>query len=65
MLNPLKRLINQIRNNLFPRDEEYEKTINYIAIAFDDKIPNARNIQFCPVYNRFLNPSKKINWKNI
>ena len=59
--NKINRIINQIRNNIYPIDNEYLNIINSITITFDDKLPKARNIPYCPVYNKFLNPSKK--WK--
>ena len=29
-----------------------------VTITIDEKLPNAQNIPFCPVFDKFLNPSK-------
>ena len=54
----IKRLLYQIRNDLYIKDEEILKYINHITITFDRKVTNAKNIPFVPVYNKFINTSK-------
>ena len=54
----IKRLMYQIRNDLYIKDEEILKYINHITITFDSKVTNAKNIPFVPVYNKFINTSK-------
>ena len=59
----VKRIINQIRNNLYPKDDEYLNNINHITITFDEKIPNTKNISFCPSYAKYLKPSKNYRFE--
>ena len=55
----INRLIYTIRNDMYPADEEILRNINHIIITYDDKLPNSKNLPFCPIYNKFINPSKK------
>ena len=55
----INRLIYEIRNEIYPVDEEILKNINHLTITYDDKWPNSKNLPFCPVYNKFINPGKK------
>ena len=55
----INRLIYTIRNDIYPADEEILRNINHITITYDDKLPNSKNLSFCPIYNKFINPSKK------
>ena len=55
----INRLIYQIRNQIFPSDEDTLKYINNITITYDEKLLSSKDLPFCPVYNRFINPSKK------
>ena len=61
----INRIITKIRNTLYPADRDYIKNINLITITFDESIENAKNIPFCPVYSKFINPYKKIGRNNI
>ena len=54
----IKRLLLQIRNDLYIKDEEILKYINHITIIFDSKVTNSKIIPFVPVYNKFINTSK-------
>ena len=54
----IKRLLYQIRNELYIKDEELLKFINHITITFDKTIENSRNIPFVPVYDKFINVNK-------
>ena len=55
----INHLIYDIRNEIYPADEEILKNINHITITYDDKLPNSKNLPFCPVYNKFINHCKK------
>ena len=55
----INHLIYDIRNEIYPADEEILKNINQITITYDDKLPNSKNLPFCPVYNKFINHCKK------
>mgnify|MGYP003571360205 CR=1 FL=1 len=55
----INRLIYTLRNDMYPPDEEISRNINHITMIFDDKLPNSKNLPFCPIYNKFINPSKK------
>ena len=52
-------LINKIKNSIYPKDTEFIQYINQIQITFDDNIDKAKNLNFCPIYTRFINPLKK------
>ncbi len=52
--NKIKRIIYQIRNDLYIKDEELLRYINSITITFDEKVPNAWNLPFCPVFNKYI-----------
>ena len=54
----VKRIINKVKNDIFEKDEQYVNNINLVTITIDEKLPNAHNIPFCPVFNKFINPSK-------
>ena len=51
----INRLIYKIRNDLYIKDDELIKNINYITIKFDDKVSNSRNLPFCTIYNQYFN----------
>ena len=36
-----------------------------VTITIDEKLPNAQNIPFCQVFNKFLNPSKSNRLKKF
>ena len=55
----INRLIYTIRNDMYPADEEILRNINHITITYDHKLPNSKDLPFCPIYNKFINPSKK------
>ena len=61
----INRLIYQIRNQIFPSDEDTLKYINNITITYDEKLLSSKDLPFCPVYNRFINPSKKIELNHL
>ena len=50
----INRLIYKIRNDLYIKDDELIKNINYITIKFDHKVSNARNLPFYPIYNHLF-----------
>ena len=56
--NKVKNIIYNIRNSIFPKDDEYIMNINNIKITFDDKIPNSKNLPFCLNNTKFFNPQK-------
>ena len=60
----INRIITKIRNSNYPQDRDYIQNINLIQITFDQSIDNARNIPFCPIYTKFINPQKKIGRSN-
>ena len=55
----INRIITKIRNSIYPQDSDFIKNINLIQITFDQSIENAKNIPFCPIYTKFINPLKK------
>lgn len=54
------RLIIKIRNSLYPKDDEALALIDNITITYDDKLPKSKNLPFCLVNNKFINPIKNI-----
>ena len=52
------RLIIKIRNSLYPKDDEALALIDNITITYDDKLPKSKNLPFCLVNNKFINPIK-------
>lgn len=61
----INRLINKIRNSIYPKDTEFIQYINQIQITIDENIDKANNLNFCPIYTRFINPLKKTGKKNL
>ena len=55
----INRLIYQIKNQTFPSNNSILKYINNITITYDEKLLYSKDLSFCPVYNRFINISKK------
>ena len=54
----VKRLIFNIRDTLYPKDDEYLDNIINITITFDEKVPDSKNLPFCQGFNKFYNPQK-------
>lgn len=54
----VRRIIKQLRNNLFPKDKDIMDLL-IVTITFDDKVKDAKNLPFCPVYSEFKNPTKE------
>ena len=52
----VKRLIFNIRDTLYPKDDEYLDNIINITITFDEKVPDSKNLPFCQGFNKFYNP---------
>ena len=52
------RIITKLRNNNYPKDEDYLSQINNIRITYDEKIPNSKNLFFCHINFKFINPEK-------
>ena len=61
----VKTIINEVKNDIFEKDEPYVNNINMVTITIDEKLPNAQNIPFCPVFDKFLNPSKNNRLENL
>ena len=55
----VKGLISNIRDTLYPKDDEYLDNIINTTITFDDKVPDSKNLPFCQGVNKFYNPQKK------
>ena len=54
----IKSILYNIRDSIFLKDDEYLSNINNIAINFDDKIPNSKNLPFWLNNTKFFNPIK-------
>lgn len=61
----INRLIYQIRNEIFPPDDNILKNINNITIIYDEKLTNSKHILSCPIYNKFANPRKRNKFESI
>ena len=55
----IKSILYNIRDSIFPKDDEYLSNINNITITFDDKMPNSKNLPVCLNNTKFFNPIKK------
>ena len=56
--NKIIQLIIQVRNSIYPKNDEYLNNINNIKITFDEKVINSKNLPFCPIKHKFVNISK-------
>ena len=61
----IKSILYNIRDLIFPKDDEYQSKINNIIIIFDDKIPNSKNLLFCLNNTKLFNPIKNRIEQNI
>ena len=55
--NQIKRLLQNLRDYQYPKDEEYLKDITKIKITFEN-ILNMENLNLCYKYKILLNPEK-------
>ena len=54
----VNKLVTKIINSLYPIDDEFLTSINNIAITYYDKIPESKDLPFCYVNTKFINPIK-------
>lgn len=52
-------IIKTVRDNLYPKDEDFINNISSCLITLDEKLNSAQNLHFCPVYTKFVNSTKK------
>ena len=51
----LNHLINQLRNSIYPKKDDFLNNINNIKILFGEKVINSIVVQFCPIKCKFVN----------
>ena len=54
----VNRLINKIRNEIYPKDENYIENIESITITFDKNLIEGKDLPFCPIETKFINIKK-------
>lgn len=55
--NQIKRLVYEIKDSYFPKDEEFLKNISLIKITYDANDEQLTDNNFCFAYNKYINPS--------
>ena len=55
--NQIKRLVYEIKDSYFPKDDEFLKNISLIKITFDANDWYLTDNNFCFTYNKYINPS--------
>ena len=51
-------MINKIRNEIYPKDQNYIENIASITITFDKNLIEGKDLPFCPIETKFINIKK-------
>ena len=54
--NKIKRLVYDIKDSFFPKDEDFLKNIGMIRVTFDNNNAQLKENNFCYEYRKILNP---------